>query len=81
MANIPIIWLTTLVTKRELGKHFECPTYCPMGQARDKHGHERVKIGFCAVQKSKQSSLATEEEMRQIDDYRRSHKIFPTPFK
>jgi len=83
------LWIKKLVAQREWDSFYKYnASYCNLGKvggAKDSEGNTRggkVKMGFVIVGEVPQScELCTDEEIMQIDDYRRANNIYPRPLK
>jgi len=70
-------WVIKEVSGRESVHSFQNASYCNLGKSEG-----RVKIGFLVVGSIPfDSREATDEEILQIDAYRRTHRIYPFPLR
>ena len=75
------LWVKRLLTNREYNGHYKYYScYYKFGDV-DYLGKKRVKIGFLVVGVlPPDCEELTDEELREVDNYRKSYHIYPTPF-
>jgi len=73
------IWVKKFVSVKEWNNHYKHNSvYCFLR----KEAKKGVWIGFLTTDYvPRDCQLCADEELIQIDDYRRAHNIFPTPLK
>lgn len=83
------LWVKKLVSPREWKSHYSQLSYCFLRKEQEgvwigfevanviRNGNPQYQTGTCPDN----CDFMTDEEMYQVDEYRRSHNIYPTPLK
>ena len=84
IGGVKSFWIKQLISQREWNNYYsKHNTYCKLGIEGTGIG-KKISIGFLVancIPQDQDCQLCTNEELRQIDNYRRANNIMPYPFE